>query len=54
MIEQWLEISRTHLGQEGLSQVLLLLAGALVASFVARWFLNILQRGAQRTASSMM
>lgn len=53
MIEQWLEIGQTHLGQGGLSQVLLLLGGALVASVIGRWLLNILQRGAQRTAYLM-
>ena len=49
MIEHWLESGWTLLGQERLLHVLLLLGGALVASFVGRWLLSILQRGAQRT-----
>ena len=53
MIEQWLESGWTLLGQERLLHVLLLLGGALVASFVGRWLLSILQRGAQRTSYIM-
>ena len=53
MIEQWLEISQTHLGQGRLAQVLLLLGVALVASVTGRWLLKILHRGAQRTTYLM-
>lgn len=53
MIEQWLETGQTYLGREELFQVLLLLGGALVASFIGRWLLRILQRGAQRTTNFM-
>ena len=53
MIEQWLDAGQAYLGRGGAPEMLLLLGGALVASFVARWFLNILQRGAQRTAYIM-
>ena len=53
MIEQWLESGWAVLGQGRLLHVLLLLGGALVASFVGRWFLGILQRGARRTSYIM-
>ena len=51
MIEQWLEVSQTLLGQWWLPHVLLLLGGALVLNFVARWLLRFLQRGTQRTSN---
>ena len=53
MIEQWLESGAAFLGEGLLLHVLLLLGGALVASFAGRWLLGILQRGAQRTSYIM-
>ena len=53
MIEQWLESGWTFLEQGRLLHVLLLLGGALVASFAGRWLLSILHRGAQRTSYIM-
>ena len=53
MIEQWLESGAAFLGEGLLLHVLLLLGGALVASFAGRGLLGILQRGAQRTSYIM-
>ncbi len=53
MIEQWIEAGQAHLGQGGLSEVLLLLGGALAASLLGRWLLGMLQRGAQHTTYIM-
>lgn len=49
MIEQWLEASQTLLGQWWLPHALLLLGGALVASFLIRLLLRFMQRGVRHT-----
>ena len=53
MIGQWLESGWILQGQEQLPYVLLMLGGALAASFAGRWLLGILQRGAQHTSYLM-
>ena len=53
MIEQWLEFGHAHLGQGAWLELLLLLGGAVAASFIGRWLLGILQRAARHTANIM-
>ncbi len=49
MIEQWFEYVLTLLERERLTNVSLLLVGALVVSFAGRWLLKVLRRAAERT-----